>query len=75
MKVRNMTSNRSGRTVSNQFDIVDDNDNIYFQSYDTVIVAIKNGKTYLDVNSWDYSRTTGKYRTILIKYYYPKVKP
>jgi len=61
MKVRNMTSNRTGREVPNQFDIVDDNGNIYFQSYRTVIVAIKSGVTYLDT-LWDYSRTTGKYR-------------
>ena len=61
MKVRNMTSNRTSREVPNQFDIVDDNGNIYFQSYRTVIVAIKSGQIYLDHN-WDYSKTTGKYR-------------
>lgn len=62
MRVQNMTSNRSGREVANQFDIVDDYGNIYFQSYRTIIVAIKNGKTYLDDKMWDYSVTTGKYR-------------
>jgi hypothetical protein len=62
MKVQNMTSNRTGREVPNQFDIVDDYGNIYFQSYKSIIVAIKGGKTYLDKNKWNYSRTTSKYR-------------
>uniref|UniRef100_A0A6M3LD33 DUF8033 domain-containing protein n=1 Tax=viral metagenome TaxID=1070528 RepID=A0A6M3LD33_9ZZZZ len=61
MKVTNMTSNRTGREVPNQFDIVGDEGNIYFQSYRTVIVAIKKGQVYLDHN-WDYSKTTSKYR-------------
>lgn len=61
MRVQNMTSNRSGRAVANQFDIVDDNGNMYFQSYRTVIVAIKGSQTYLDHN-WNSSKTTGKYR-------------
>ena len=33
-----------------------------FQSYSSVIVFMYRGKVYLDVNKWDYSRTTGHYR-------------
>jgi hypothetical protein len=33
-----------------------------FQSYDSVIVKLENGKTFLDRNTYDYSKTTGKYR-------------
>jgi hypothetical protein len=64
-----MTSNSTGREVPNQFIIEDDNGNTYFQSYKTII-AKREGFTpdkrdrqvYLDVNAWDYSKTTGKYR-------------
>jgi hypothetical protein len=37
----------------------------YFQSYDSLIVKKDyndHGKIYLDRNTWDYSRTTAKYR-------------
>jgi hypothetical protein len=47
--------------MPNQFIITDDRAR-YFQSYQTIIVKIENGKVYLDANAWDYSRTTGKYR-------------
>jgi len=62
MKVRNMTSNRSGRKVANQFIIYDDNGGETFQSYETVIATNRTGKIQLDVKAWDYSATTGKYR-------------
>lgn len=63
MKVSNMTSDLSNRKVANQFIIYDDNDNTFFQSYDSIIVKIDNrGKTYLDKNFWAYSMTTGRYR-------------
>ena len=62
MRVKNMTGS-TGREVANQFIIKDDETNTWhFQSYRTIIVTIKNGTTYLDRNSWDYSRTTSKYR-------------
>ena len=68
MKVRNMTSNRSGRPVANQFiiegiaprtfwdGIANLGEGEAFQSYSTII-AFRNyqGKLYLDRNSWDYS--------------------
>ena len=63
-KVQNMTSN-SGNKIANQFIIYTDNGSI-FQSYNSTIVKRDSGKTYLDVNKWDYSTTTGKYRNIFL---------
>ncbi|DBA34969.1 TPA_asm: hypothetical protein vir526_00004 [Caudoviricetes sp. vir526] len=67
MEVENMT-NRNGNKVPNQFIIIDDDENILFQSYNTIIAKIdgKNGKIFLDANYWDYSKTTGKYRNIFL---------
>jgi hypothetical protein len=67
IKINNMTSN-SGNQVVNQFEIQTD-EGFYFQSYDSIIVFIPNDsdqKTVLDINTWDYSRTTGKYRNIFL---------
>ncbi|NBQ16919.1 hypothetical protein EBU24_01240 [bacterium] len=60
MKITNLTSNK-GNTIANQFQVVTENA-IYFQSYESIIVKIENGTTYLDSHYWDYSKTTGKYR-------------
>lgn len=61
-KVRQMTSSRSGNPVANQFTIIT-SDGEYFQSYDSVIAFKDNeGNVTLDDYTWDYSRTTGKYR-------------
>jgi len=62
MKVENLESNR-GNKVANQFMIHDDNGNVIFQSYDSVI-AIKDesGNITLDEKYWNYSATTSKYR-------------
>ena len=73
MKVSNMTSN-NGNPVPNQFLITGVYPNSSFdgialpsgdrfQSYDSMI-AHKDymGKLYLDRESWDYSKTTSKYR-------------
>jgi hypothetical protein len=64
MKVSNMTSNK-GNSVANQF-IINDPEFTLFQSYRSVIVktCFEDGKrvVYLDINKWDYSKTTGKYR-------------
>ena len=74
MKVRNMTSNRTGREVANQFIIEDEghgaNGNFIkrevFQSYNSVIVERivwpDETRVTLDRDNWDYSTTTGKYR-------------
>jgi len=62
IKVKNMTSNRSGRPVANQF-IICTSEGKYFQSYDSVIAFKDNeGNVTLDDYTWDYSRTTSKYR-------------
>ena len=60
--VRNMISS-NGNTVPNQF-IIHTKTATYFQSYRTLIIKRndRNGKIYLDKNSWNYSVTTGKYR-------------
>ena len=63
-KVQNMTSNK-GNKIANQFVIYTDNGSI-FQSYNSTIVKIDSGKTYLDLNKWNYSTTTGKYRNIFL---------
>lgn len=60
ISVENMESSR-GNLVPNQFKIYTD-DGVYFQSYRTIIAARIKGKTLLDTDKWDYSRTTGKYR-------------
>ena len=61
-KVRQMTSNRSGNPVANQF-IIYTSEGKYFQSYESVIAFKDNeGNVTLDDYTWDYSRTTGKYR-------------
>ena len=69
MKVKNMKSNY-GNNIPNQF-IITDGVYTYFQSYDKIIVK----KTYngtspyyieMDINYWDYSKTTGKYRNIFL---------
>ena len=64
MKVRNMTSERSGREVANQFIITDGNKTV-FQSYDSTICIIdfnKQGAERVTLGrDWDYSNTTRKY--------------
>lgn len=64
MKVTNLTSNK-GNKIANQFKVHTENA-IYFQSYNTMIVKIEDGQTYLDADYWDYSKTTGKYRNIFL---------
>ena len=62
IKVKQMTSPRSGGSVANQF-IIYTPKGIYFQSYRSIIAfRPNNGKTVLDEYYWDYSRTTSKYR-------------
>ena len=63
MQVSNFISPRSCRPVANQFIIKDDNGNVFFQSYKSIIAKKDcNGKITLDSYFWDYSATTGKYR-------------
>ena len=63
-KTTNMISNK-GNKIANQF-IIYTTEGSIFQSYNSTIVKIENGKTYLDINKWDYSKTTGKYRNIFL---------
>lgn len=62
IKVQQMTSNKSGNPVANQF-IIETKEATYFQSYNSLIAKAskRNGKIYLDSFYWDYSRTTLKY--------------
>ena len=62
--VTNMVSNK-GNKIANQF-IIYTTEGSIFQSYNSTIVKIENGKTYLDINTWDYSKTTGKYRNLFL---------
>ena len=49
----------------NQF-IISTPDADYFQSYESLIAMRTENKIYLDINYWDYSTTTGKYRNIFL---------
>ena len=60
MKITNLTSNK-GNTITNQFEIRTETA-LYFQSYQSIIVKIQDGITYLDPVYWNYSKTTSKYR-------------
>ncbi len=76
IKVTNMLSPKSNRPVANQYIIRVKSNNpnqvafdlVYFQSYNSIIACVdyQAGKTYLDPNYWDYSRTTGKYRNMFL---------
>ena len=65
--VENFKSNRSGNPIANQFVITIENGDKIFQSYKSVI-AIKTfcGKVQIDVDRWNYSRTTSRYRSIFL---------
>lgn len=63
VRVRPMYSPKSGNAVANQF-IITTRQGRYFQSYSTIIAFIdRDGGVTLDIESWNYSRTTAKYRT------------
>lgn len=75
MRVHNMKSPR-GKEVANQF-ILEGTFNggqelgilhccDVFQSYNSIIVVKATGQTLLDVNKWDYSTTTSKYRNMFL---------
>lgn len=62
LKVRNLTSPRSGREVANQF-VIENGDTTLFQSYRSPIVEVDRDALAIRVyEDWDYSRTTSKYR-------------
>lgn len=63
LRVRQMEGNNG--PVKNQF-IIETGKGDIFQSYDSIIAANIDGKTYLDTKTWDYSVTTGKYRNLFL---------
>ena len=68
IQVNQMLSKKTGNPVPNQFNIYTKK-GVYFQSYETLIAFKPNeGKLKLDVNYWDYSRTTSKYLYSFIRY-------
>ena len=65
-RVENIISN-NGNVIPNQFVIYEDNGDITFQSYDSIICQIREGalgydKVVVFGSDWDYSTTTSKYR-------------
>mgnify|MGYP003151812929 CR=1 FL=1 len=66
MKVENFR-NSIGNKVKNQF-YIQDNDFIYFQSYNSIIAKkeVQGNNITLDKNYWDYSKTTSRYRNIFL---------
>ena len=56
---------KAKKLANNQF-IIQTENFVLFQSYDSIICKIENGQTYLDERFWDYSKTTGKYRNIFL---------
>ena len=68
MKVYNMTSEKTGRSIPNQYIIEDGKGNILFQSYQTTIAMIeKRGTIILDYEAENYSRTTSKYLYMFLR--------
>ena len=68
MKVYNMTS-KNGNKIANQF-IIEGEGKETFQSYNSVIAVRDYNNipctTTLDINKWDYSVTTSKYRNMFL---------
>ena len=65
-KVENIINN-NGNVVPNQFIIYEDNGDITFQSYDSIICQIRDGalgyeKVIVFGSNWNYSTITDKYR-------------
>lgn len=54
-----------GNPVPHQF-IIHTKDDVYFQSYNSIIARKRKGKVTLDKVYWDYSATTGRYRNIFL---------
>lgn len=67
MKVKNLTSNRSGKSVRNQF-IIEHNGKIYFQSYESVIAVVTDCGLFLG-SDWNYSKTTLKWLYVFLREY------
>jgi len=62
MKVRSLKNDKALQVV-----VHDDEGNLFFQSYNSVIVKVdKYGKIFLDRRLWQASSTTGKYRNMFL---------
>lgn len=59
MKVKNLYSSK-GNKVPNQF-LIELENKILFQSYDSIIAEVTKGMIYLDPVYYNYSKTTSKY--------------
>lgn len=64
--------NDNGNAVTNQVIIYEDNGDITFQSYHSIICQIRGGALGYDRvvvfgSDWDYSNTTGKYRNQFLR--------
>lgn len=70
MKVWNLI-NGNGRAVANQF-IIEDGNNIYFQSYNSLVAKKEDGIFTLGCD-FDYSRTTSKHLHTFMEEYAPGV--
>ena len=51
--------------VKNQY-VIEGQDCTLFQSYDSIIARKDNTGITLDTRTWDYSKTTGKYRNLFL---------
>lgn len=64
-QLQNLTDCK-GRKIANQFEI-NTPEGTFFQSYETIIAVKRSiGKVELDINKWNCSKTTSKYRSIFL---------
>lgn len=64
MRVRNLEN-------KNQF-IISTKNGTFFQSYETIIACYKDGQLILNIDYWNYSKTTLKYLYLFIYYIYDR---
>lgn len=64
MQITQLT-NSDGKPAANQF-LIKTKDKTIFQSYETIICEIKNGKITLDSKALNYSNTTSKHLYVFL---------
>lgn len=70
VKVKNLI-NDNNNAAANQF-VIEDNDSIYFQSYESIIAKYEKGNRIVTItDKWDYSNTTRKHFYIFLRDYTP----
>jgi hypothetical protein len=67
MKVKDLISERSGESVRNQF-VIEHNNNIYFQSYESVVAVVSDCGLFLGAD-WNYSVITLKWLYVFLREY------